>query len=325
MPIVCSHRVLARSHRLRPPCAPRHDQPEDTQLMHRTRFGRRKAYALDREPARESAGAAGGEVVAWCSAPRGGRLRRSRGGRPRLAVSCSKGGSSGRQRPGQTLGRVTSRAGRRRSSKSASGFSGADWNDPTCFKVGAQYWMYASSNLGFAPTRLRRSRSTASPRKRRMSWTLDPIAPVLTVTNGQWDQGRRDGGRVLRRQVPHVLDRLSRCLAQTSMRPISASATPLRRRIAWTKDARSLLGPGASGASTSHRGRTGPGGVQQHLYLYSLRWGSTLPLVPPAGLQVVGVMSPPTVSPERAGAGVQPDQTGIPRFELGGYSTPNAS
>ena len=33
-----------------------------------------------------------------------------------------------------------------------SGFPNADWNDPHVLKVGAQYWMYASSNLGlFAP------------------------------------------------------------------------------------------------------------------------------------------------------------------------------
>jgi hypothetical protein len=32
-----------------------------------------------------------------------------------------------------------------------SGFSGADWNDPHVLKVGAEYWMYASSNMGFNP------------------------------------------------------------------------------------------------------------------------------------------------------------------------------
>jgi hypothetical protein len=73
-----------------------------------------------------------------------------------LVASCG-GGSTPDPAPGPTVdaGRIAPgcfQGGTAPELQIGDGFSGADWNDPHVLKAGGQYWMHASSNLGFAPT-----------------------------------------------------------------------------------------------------------------------------------------------------------------------------
>jgi len=71
--------------------------------MHRT-DSVDEAYAwIVKQLRGEGAGAAGGEVVAWCSARAGSPAPQPRWPSSDSPVSCSKGGSSGDSAPGQTL------------------------------------------------------------------------------------------------------------------------------------------------------------------------------------------------------------------------------
>ncbi|HEY6242293.1 MAG TPA: hypothetical protein VIW78_15825, partial [Burkholderiales bacterium] len=114
-----------------------------------------------------------------------------------LAVSCGGGsGSSGGTAPGPTLDAsklvpACFQGGTAPELQISSGFANADWNDPHVLKVGAEYWMYASSNLGFppagpasSPVQIYRFTSPDAA-----NWTLNPATPVLSVTALTWDQG----------------------------------------------------------------------------------------------------------------------------------------
>src|SRR5215471_13789267 len=63
----------------------------------------------------------------------------------------SGGGSSGPTVDASKISPACFQGGMTPELQIGSGFANADWNDPHVLKVGAQYWMYASSNMGFPP------------------------------------------------------------------------------------------------------------------------------------------------------------------------------
>src|SRR5499427_9245181 len=110
-----------------------------------------------------------------------------------LVVSCGggSGGSGGGSAPDPVINSACFQGGTTPQIKLGDGFAGADWNDPHVIKVGSQYWMYASSNLGLfnpptPPSPVQIYRFTSSDAS---TWTLDPATPVLSVAPSQWDQG----------------------------------------------------------------------------------------------------------------------------------------
>ena len=246
-----------------------------------------------------------------------------------LVASCGGGGGGAGGAPAPTISAACFQGGAAPEIKLNDGFTGADWNDPHVLKVGAQYWMYASSNLGFPPTApspVEIYRFTSSDGS---SWTLDPAAPVLTVANGQWDQGGNETPAVVLfgneyhmfwTGYPDAWPNLD----ATHFRIGHATSTD---GITWTKDASWLLGPsGAAGDFAQYIvGEPGPVVFNDTLYLYFTAVGVDSALG--ASLQVVGVTttsdgvvwSPPQLA-------FRPDQTVYPRgSNWVGYSTPNAA
>jgi len=245
-----------------------------------------------------------------------------------LAVSCGGGGSGGGSAPVTGISAACFQGGTAPEVKLGDGFTGADWNDPHVLKVGSQYWMYASSNMGFAPalpSPVQIYRFTSSDAA---SWTLDPPAPVLTVASGQWDQGGNEtpavvsfGGKyhMFWTGYPDAWPALD----ATHFRIGHATSTD---GIAWTKDATFLLGPsGASGDFAQFIvAEPGPVVFNNTLYLYFTAVGVDPTLA--ASLQVVGVMtSTDGVAWSAPTLAFKPDQTVYPRTSNWvGYSTPNA-
>ena len=213
--------------------------------------------------------------------------------------------------------------------KLGDGFAGADWNDPHVLKVGAQYWMYASSNMGFppaAPSPVQIYRFTSSDAA---SWTLDPPAPVLTVAPSQWDQGGNETPAVLSfggkyhmfwTGYPDAWPNLD----ATHFRIGHAVSSD---GLAWTKDASFLIGPsGVSGDFAQFIvAEPGPVVFNGKLYLYFTAVGVDSGLA--ASLQMVGVItSTDGVSWNAPALAFKPDQTVYPRgSNWVGYSTPNAA
>lgn len=209
-----------------------------------------------------------------------------------------------------------------------SGFANADWNDPHVLKVGAQYWMYASSNMGLAapPSPVQIYRFTSSDAA---SWTLDPATPVLTVSAAQWDQGGNEtpavvsfGGKyhMFWTGYPDAWPNLNGMNFKIGHATSSDG-------VAWTKDAAFLLEPsGGSGDFDQYIvGEPGPVVFNNTLYLYFTAVGVDAGLA--ASLQTIGVItsadgvawSPPALA-------FKPDQTVYPRASNWvGYSTPNAA
>jgi predicted GH43/DUF377 family glycosyl hydrolase len=250
-----------------------------------------------------------------------------------LAVSCGGGGSSDNSPPGPTLdstkiGSACFQGGAAPEIGIGDGFAGADWNDPHVLKVGAEYWMYASSNLGFAPTppspvQIYRLTSTDAA-----SWTPDPAAPVLTVATGQWDQGGNEtpavvffGGKyhMFWTGYPDAWPALD----STHFRighAVSADG------ISWTKDASFLLGPSGNPGDFNQFivGEPGPVVFNNTLYLYFTAVGVDTALG--ASLQTIGVVtSADGVAWSTPALAFKPDQTVYPRASNWvGYSTPNA-
>ncbi|MDH5536530.1 MAG: hypothetical protein OEZ08_13305, partial [Betaproteobacteria bacterium] len=208
------------------------------------------------------------------------------------------------------------------------GFAGADWNDPHVFKVGGQYWMYASSNLGFPPTpaspvQIYRHTSTDAT-----NWTLDPTTPVLAVTAGQWDEGSNEtpavvffGGKyhMFWTGYPDAWPALD----ALNFRIGHATSTD---GISWTKDASYVLGPsGVPGDFAEYIvGEPGPVVFNDTLYLYFTAVGVDAALG--ANLQVVGVIrSADGIAWSAPALAFKPDQAVYPRAaNWVGYSTPNA-
>ena len=211
-----------------------------------------------------------------------------------------------------------------------SGFSGADWNDPHVLKVGAQYWMYASSNLGLTPSMpspVQIYRFTSSDAS---NWTLDPATPVLTVSSGQWDKGGNETPAVVFfGGVYHMFW----TGYPDPWPPSSGTAFDFRighavssDGIAWTKDASFLLGPSGDAGDFNQYIVAEPGPVvfNNTLYLYFTAVGADVALS--NSLQTIGVITssdgvvwtPPALA-------FKPDQTVYPRgSNWVGYSTPNA-
>jgi len=251
-------------------------------------------------------------------------------------AACKGGGGSGGGSSGPTIDAslitpACFQGGTTPELQIGTGFANADWNDPHVLKVGAQYWMYASSNMGLsipAPNPVQIYRFTSSDAS---SWTLDPAGPVLTVTASQWDQGGNEtpavvffGGKY------HMFwtGYLDTWPNLNSMNFKIGHATS-SDGVSWTKDASFLLGPsGGSGDFDQYIvGEPGPVVFNNTLYLYFTAVGVDSTLVPPNSLQVVGVMTTADgVAWSAPALAFKPDQTVYPRgSNWVGYSTPNAA
>jgi len=247
-----------------------------------------------------------------------------------LALAASCGGESGTN-SGQTAdaSKISSacfQGGTTPELQIGSGFPGADWNDPHVIKVGAQYWMYASSNMGLfsPPSPVQIYRFTSSDA---VSWTLDPVTPVLTVAVGQWDEGGNETPAVVSFGGKYHMFWTGYPDAWPNLNAFNfkiGHATSADG-IAWIKDANPLLAPsGAADFMQYIVGEPGPVVFNNMLYLYFTAVGVDAGLA--AGLQTIGVMtttdglnwSAPTLA-------FKPDQTVYPRAsDWVGYSTPNA-
>ena len=247
-------------------------------------------------------------------------------------AACSGGGSGGDTAVTADASRITPacfQGGTSPQIKIGDGFSGADWNDPHALKVGAQYWMYASSNLGFppaAPSPVQIYRFTSSDGA---SWTLDPVAPVLTVAAAQWDQGGNEtpavvsfGGKyhMFWTGYPDAWPNL----VATNFKIGHATSSD---GIAWTKDASFLLGPSGTPGDFAQSILAEPGPVvfNNTLYLYFTAVGMDAGLG--KALQTIGVVtSADGVNWSSPALAFKPDQTVYPRgSNWVGYSTPNAA
>jgi hypothetical protein len=252
-----------------------------------------------------------------------------------LAVSCGgKSSQSDTSAPSPTLdaSKLTPacfQGGTAPELQIGSGFFNADWNDPHVLKVGAEYWMYASSNLGFppagppsSPVQIYRFISPDA-----VNWTLNPTTPVLSVTAATWDQGGNEtpaivsfGGKyhMFWTGYPDAWPNLN----AFNFRIGHATSTD---GIAWTKDASPLLAP--SGAADFRQyivGEPGPVVFNNTLYLYFTAVGVDTGLA--SSLRVVGVMtSADGIAWSAPALAFKPDQTVYPRTSNWvGYSTPNA-
>jgi predicted GH43/DUF377 family glycosyl hydrolase len=249
-----------------------------------------------------------------------------------LLAACSGGGSTSDPAPGPTVdaSKITPacfQGGTTPELQIGSGFPNADWNDPHVIKVGAEYWLYASSNLGFPPTLpspVQIYRFTSSDAS---NWTLNPATRVLTVSAGQWDQGGVEtpalvffGGKYHMFWTGYPdpwpnLDALNFKIGHAT----SADG------VTWAKDASFLLGP--SGMADFRQyivGEPGPVVFNDTLYLYFTAVGFDAGVN--AGLQTIGVItSSDGISWSAPAQAFKPDQTVYPRASNWvGYSTPNA-
>ena len=251
-----------------------------------------------------------------------------------MLASCSGGGSTSDTAPAPTLdaskiAAACFQGGTTPELQISSGFTNADWNDPHVLKVGAEYWMYASSNLGFppagpasSPVQIYRFTSPDA-----VSWTLNPAQAVLKVTPTQWDEGGNEtpavvffGGKyhMFWTGYPDAWPNLN----AYNFRIGHATSTD---GIAWTKDATFLLGLGVSGSFNEFIvGEPGPVVFNNTLYLYFTAVGVDTGLG--AGLQTIGVItSSDGIAWSAPALAFKPDQTVYPRTSNWvGYSTPNA-
>ena len=247
-----------------------------------------------------------------------------------VLVACSKGGSTSDAAPGSALG-ACFQGGTAPELQIGSGFANADWNDPHVLKVGAEYWMYASSNLGFppagpasSPVQIYRFTSPDA-----VTWTLTPATPVLTVTNGQWDQGGNETPAVVFFSGQYHMFWTGYPDAwppgPTAVFNFRIGHATSTDGIAWTKDANFLLGPSNVADFRQYIvGEPGPVVFNNTLYLYFTAVGVDAGLA--AGLQTVGVMtSTDGLAWSAPALAFKPDQTVYPRgSNWVGYSTPNA-
>ena len=253
-----------------------------------------------------------------------------------LMAACGNGGSGGNSGGGSAstvdASKITSgcfQGGTSPELQIGSGFSGADWNDPHVLKVGAQYWMYASSNMGFAPTPpspVQIYRFTSSDAA---SWILDPAAPVLTVSAAQWDQGGNETPAVVSFGGKYHMFWTGYPDAWPGLNAMNFKIGHATSSdgIAWTKDATFLLEPsGIPGDFDQYIvGEPGPVVFNNVLYLYFTAVGVDAGLG--ASLQTIGVVtSADGVAWSQAALAFKPDQTVYPRgSNWVGYSTPNAT
>jgi hypothetical protein len=250
-----------------------------------------------------------------------------------LAASCGNGGSG--TGPGQTVdaSKISSacfQGGAAPELQLGDGFAGADWNDPHVLKVGTQFWMYASSNLGFPPTPASPVQIYRFTSSDAVNWTLDPATPVLTVAAGQWDQGGNEtpavvffGGKYHMFWTGYPDAWPYPPGAAFNFRIGHATSTD---GIAWTKDASPVLGPSGISGNFDEFIVAEPGPVvfNNALYLYFTAVGVDAGLA--SSLQTVGVMtSADGIAWSAPALAFKPDQSVYPRAsDWVGYSTPNA-
>jgi hypothetical protein len=253
-----------------------------------------------------------------------------------LAVSCGGGGGGSSDSPAPTLdaSKIASacfQGGTSPDLQIGSGFANADWNDPHVLKVGGQYWMYASSNLGFppagpasSPVQIYRFTSPDA-----VAWTLNPTTPVLSVTPATWDQGGNETPAVVffAGQYHMFWTGYPDAWPPTDPMHFRIGHAVSADGIAWTKDAGPLLGPsGAADFMQYIAAEPGPVVFNNTLYLYFTAVGVDSTLVPPASLQVVGVMTFDGATWSAPQLAFKPDQAVYPRNQNWvGYSTPNAA
>ena len=253
-----------------------------------------------------------------------------------LAACSGGGGSGGDTAAGPTLdpskiAAACFQGGTSPELQIGTAFANADWNDPHVLKVGSEYWMFASSNLGFppagpasSPVQIYRFTSTDAA-----SWTLNPTAPVLTVAAAQWDQGGSETPAVVSFGGKYHMFWTGYPDAWPSLNAqhFRIGHATSSDGIAWTKDASFLLGPsGASGNFDQYIvAEPGPVVFNNTLYLYFTAVGVDAGLA--ASLQVIGVVtSTDGVAWSAPALAFKPDQSVYPRNQNWvGYSTPNAA
>jgi hypothetical protein len=250
-----------------------------------------------------------------------------------LAVSCGGGGGGSSDSPAPPtldatkIGAACFQGGASPQINLGDGFAGADWNDPHVLKVGSQYWMYASSNMGFppaAPSPVQIYRFTSSDAS---SWTLDPVAPVLSVAPSTWDQGGNETPAVVLFGGKYHMFWTGYADAWPNFDPthFRIGHATSDDGIAWTKDTNFRVGP--TGNVTDFDGviaaEPGPVVFNNVLYLYFTAVGFDSGLG--ASLQVIGVITFDGASWSAPQLAFKPDQTVYPRTSNWvGYSTPNA-
>ena len=203
-----------------------------------------------------------------------------------------------------------------------------DWNDPHVLKVGSQYWMYASSNMGFAPppTPVQIYRFTSTDA---VNWTLDPATPVLKVNAGDWDEGGNETPAVVSFGGQYYMfwtgypDAWPN-LVSTNFRIGHAVSSD---GIAWTKDPSFLLGPSGLPGNFDQYVVAEPGPVVFNNALYHYFTALGVDMMLSNSLQTIGVMtSTDGVNWSMPKQAFKPDQTVYPRgSNWVGYSTPNAA
>ena len=208
------------------------------------------------------------------------------------------------------------------------GFQNADWNDPHVLKVGSQYWMYASSNMGLTalPSPVQIYRFTSSDAA---SWTLDPATPVLTVSAGQWDEGGNETPAVVFFNGQYHMFWTGYPDAWPSLNAMNFKIGHATSSdgVVWTKDAANpVLEPsGVLGNFDQYIvGEPGPVVFNSTLYLYFTAVGVDAGLS--SSLQTIGVVTSTDGTTWNTPAlAFKPDQTVYPRTDHWvGYSTPNA-
>lgn len=270
--------------------------------------------------------------VAWCSILLLGCGGGSDGADSRPTVDAPQGLDSAPDAPSLDPSRITAgcfQGGATPELQLGDGFSGADWNDPHVMKVGAQYWLYASSNQGFAPAppspvQVYRWTSTDAA-----TWTLDPATPVLSVSAGAWDQGGNETPAVVSFGGTYHMFWVGYpdpwpSLDATHFRIGHATSVD---GVTWVKDAQFLLGPsGASGTFDELIvAEPGPVVFDNQLYLYFTAVGFDAGLAAP--LQTIGVVtSTDGLTWSTPALAFKPDQSLYPRAaNWVGYSTPSAA
>lgn len=196
-------------------------------------------------------------------------------------------------------------------------------------RVGNEYWMYASSNLGFtgppSPVQIYRWTSTDGS-----TWSLNPVTPVFTVGGpGEWDMGGAETPSV-------VYFNGAWHLFYTGYPDAWPTNSPFNFRIGhavspdgvtWTRDANPIAGP-SDPAATFYQyivAEPGPAVLGNTLFVYFSAVGVDTTLG--TTLQSVGVITTTDgtswTQPVQA---LRPDQTVYPRnANWVGYSTPNAT
>lgn len=215
---------------------------------------------------------------------------------------------------------------------------GFTYNDPHVLKVADQFWMYASSTVGFDfPVRLYRLVSSDG-----VSWVRDPAEPVLgPAPPGRWDSGGDEtpavvffAGRYHLFYTTYAFEIDDPRHAVSDFRIGHATSCD---GVAWQREPDPVVAPSGEDSDPFNDwyafivGEPGPVVYQGELYLYFTAVGVSV--AQGTSLQVIGVATtadgtnwaPPQIA-------LAPDQAQYPRvIDPGppidgwvGYSTPSA-